>query len=165
MSSDVTGGPADKHVPQRNLCPIGNAMDVVGTRSAMLIMREAYYGTTRFDDFFEQVGITEAVAATRLRKLTDEGLLERTPYREPGQRTRYEYQLTDKGRDLIPVVIALYEWGTKYTKTGRRAPARITHAKCAAPVHVEMRCDDGHEVPLTELSVVPLVPRGRARTA
>src|SRR3954468_24621635 len=71
-----------------DFCPIDRAMQVVGTRSAMLIMREAAYGTTRFDDFATRVGITDAVAATRLRELVEVGLLERRPYREEGQRTR-----------------------------------------------------------------------------
>ena len=64
---------------------------MVSTRSAFLILREAFYGTTRFDDFAERVGISEPVAAARLRELVDEGLLEREDYREPGQRTRQRY--------------------------------------------------------------------------
>lgn len=159
MTAVVEGGLANRWAPPRDRCPIGNAMDIVGTRSAMLIMREAYYGTTRFDDFFQRVGITEGVAATRLRKLTDERLLERTPYRDPGQRTRYEYHLTDKGRDLMPAVIALFEWGSKYAPPSGRAPAQIRHAECAAPVHVAVRCEDGHDVPLSEVSIVRRVPR------
>src|SRR3954462_5285654 len=78
-------------------CSIDRALNVVGTRSALLLMREAYYGTRRFDDFAERVGITEAVAASRLRELVDAGLLERRPYREAGQRTRHEYVLTPMG--------------------------------------------------------------------
>src|SRR3978361_168574 len=88
-------------------CSIHRAMQVVGTRSAMLLMREAFYGTRRFDDFAARVGITEAIAAKRLRELVEAGLLERSPYREPGQRTRHEYRLTDMGRDLVPATLAL----------------------------------------------------------
>ena len=62
-------------------CTIAKAIDVVSTRSAILILREAFYGTTRFDDFAERVGISEPVAAARLRELVDEGLLEREDYR------------------------------------------------------------------------------------
>ena len=69
-------------------CTIAKALEVVSTRSAFLILREAFYGTTRFDEFAERVGISEPVAAARLRELVDEGLLEREDYREPGQRTR-----------------------------------------------------------------------------
>lgn len=58
------------------------------------MLREAFYGTRRFDELARRVGITDAAAATRLRQLVDRGLLERRPYREPGQRTRQEYRLT-----------------------------------------------------------------------
>jgi len=119
----------------------------------MLIMREAYYGTTRFDDFADRVGITEAVAAARLRELADTGLLERQPYKEPGQRTRFEYRLTEKGRDLMPVVLGLFEWGAKHVLPGGRASIELTHADCGAPVQVEVRCADGHGVPLEQLVI------------
>ena len=83
-------------------CTIAKAVDVLSTRSAMLILREAFYGTTRFDEFAERVGISEPVTAARLRELVDEGLLEREEYREPGQRTRRQYRLTEKGAELFP---------------------------------------------------------------
>jgi DNA-binding HxlR family transcriptional regulator len=125
----------------------------------MLIMREAYYGTTRFDEFADRVGITEAVAAARLRELTQAGLLGRRPYQDPGQRTRFEYRLTDKGRDLMPVVLALFEWGAKHVSPDGRAPVQLSHADCGASVHVAVRCADEHDVPLEELVVSPAARR------
>src|SRR5450756_654759 len=77
-------------------CPVARTLDVVGARSAFLILREALYGSTRFEQFVGRAGISEPVAAARLRELTAEGLLEKIPYREPGQRTRHEYRLTQK---------------------------------------------------------------------
>jgi DNA-binding HxlR family transcriptional regulator len=132
-------------------CSIGRAMQVVGSRSAMLLMREAFYGTRRFDDFAARVGITEAATAKRLRELVDAGLLERTPYREPGQRTRDEYQLTPMGRDLLPAALALMQWGDGYLAGEEGPPIVLRHADCGAPVAVEVRCADGHDVPLHEL--------------
>src|SRR5215217_4569571 len=64
-------------------CPIEKTMALLGTKSAMLIMREAYYGTTRFEDFWRRVGVTKAAAAGRLSDLVEAGLLERRPYQEP----------------------------------------------------------------------------------
>ncbi len=93
----------------------------------MLIMREAYYGTTRFDDFARRVGIAESIAAARLRDLVDAGLLDRRPYQEPGQRTRYEYVLTEAGEDLLPVVVALGRWGAKHRPLEDSSPARFRH--------------------------------------
>jgi DNA-binding HxlR family transcriptional regulator len=152
-AATLTGPLADRTAWRADRCPIGKALDVVGTRSAMLIMREAYYGTTRFDEFAARVGISEAVAAARLRELVDEGLLERRPYREPGQRTRYEYRLTAKGTDLAPVVLGLFEWGAKYVSPGGRPPVDLRHQDCGAAIHVEVRCDDDHAVALPDVVV------------
>ena len=127
-------------------CPIGKALDIIGTRSAMLIIREAFYGTTRFDDFADRVGITEAVAAARLRELTGAGLFEKVPYREPGQRTRYEYRLTRMGVDLAPAVVGLYQWGGAYLSPGGQPPLTLTHTDCDAKVRAEVVCEDGHHL-------------------
>ncbi len=132
-------------------CPVERAMDVVGTKTSMLLMREAYYGTTRFDDFAQRVGVTEAAAAARLRDLVSAGLLTRRPYQEPGQRTRQEYVLTEAGRDLLPVVLGLFDWGNKHLPG--RPRLRAAHHGCGAGVHVEARCTAGHDVPLDELAV------------
>src|SRR4051795_8472601 len=104
-AATLTGPLADRSAWRADRCPIGKALEVVGTRSAMLIMREAYYGTTRFDDFASRVNISEAVAAARLRELGDARLLERQPSREAAQRPRHEYRLTEKGTDLAPAVL------------------------------------------------------------
>jgi DNA-binding HxlR family transcriptional regulator len=134
-------------------CPISRALAVVGNRSVMLIMREAYYGTTRFDDFARRVGIAESIAAARLRDLVDAGLLDRRPYQEPGQRTRYEYVLTEAGTDLLPVVLALGRWGARHRPLELPAPRRFLHSGCGAEVSAEVRCAEGHEVSLDELTL------------
>ncbi len=134
-------------------CSIGKALDVVGTRSAMLIMREAYYGARRFEEFTRRVQITEAVAATRLRELTDAGLLQRIPYRDPGQRTRQEYQLTEMGTELLPALLALMQWGDRYLAQPTGGPMTLTHLDCGEPVHAEIRCAAGHPVTLGELGL------------
>jgi DNA-binding HxlR family transcriptional regulator len=132
-------------------CSIEKTMEVMGTKSAMLIMREAYYGTTRFDDFAQRVGITKAAASARLAELVDLGLLARQPYREPGQRTREEYVLTEAGIDFMPVVWAMFEWGQRHLQARRRL--RLTHLNCGADASVEIRCAAGHPVPPDELGV------------
>src|SRR6266568_2527399 len=89
--------PATRDSWDMTRCSVARALGVVGTRSAMLIMREAFYGARRFDEFARRVGVTDAVAAERLRELVAAGLLEKRPYKEPGQRTREEYRLTTMG--------------------------------------------------------------------
>ena len=132
-------------------CSIEKTMEVVGTKSAMLIMREAYYGTTRFDDFSRRVGITKAATSARLNELVELGLLTRSPYQEPGQRSRDEYVLTEAGTDFMPVVWSMFEWGRRHLPGRNRL--RLTHVGCGAEATVEIRCAEGHPVPPDELGV------------
>jgi len=134
-------------------------MTVVGTKSAMLIMREAYYGTTRFDDFARRVGITKAAVSARLSELVNLGLLSRQPYREPGQRTRDEYVLTQIGTDFMPVVWAMFEWGRRHLPNHSRV--RLTHLNCGAQASVEIRCAAGHSIPADELGMRLFKPNTR----
>ena len=115
----LTGTLADRDTWEARQCSIDKAIDVVGTRSALLILREAFYGATRFDQFARRVGITDAVTSARLKELTDVGIFEKVPYREPGQRERFEYRMTPMGRDLLPVVVGLMQWGDRYLQIGR----------------------------------------------
>jgi DNA-binding HxlR family transcriptional regulator len=138
-------------------CAIEKTMSVAGTKSAMLIMREAYYGTTRFDDFARRVGITKAATSARLAELVEAGLLTKQPYQEPGQRSRDEYVLTDAGTDFMPVVWAMFEWGRHHLGD---PGLRLTHLGCGADATVEIRCEEGHQVPADELGV-RLDRRGR----
>lgn len=133
-------------------CSIAKALDIVGTRSAILILREAYYGTTRFDGFASRVGITEAVAAKQLRKLTEAGLLTKRPYQLEGQRTRHEYVLTDMGRDLLPAVIALMQWGDKYLQDNG-SPLLLVENGTESPVRAQLRSESGNQVELEQLRV------------
>jgi DNA-binding HxlR family transcriptional regulator len=133
-------------------CTIAAALDVIATRSAFLILREAFYGTTRFDEFAERVGISEPVAAARLRELVDHGLLERQDYREPGQRTRQCYLLTEKGADLFPALVALKQWGDRWLDE-RGGAVELRHRDCGEQVAVELRCAVGHDVGPGELDL------------
>jgi DNA-binding HxlR family transcriptional regulator len=140
-------------------CTIAKSLDVVGTRSAFLILREAFYGTTRFDDFAQRVGISEPVAAVRLRELVEQRLLEREDYRDPGQRTRQRYRLTAKGADLFPALVALMQWGDRWLDDGG-GPVELLHSDCGEPVALELRCAAGHDVTSGE---VDLARRPRRR--
>jgi DNA-binding HxlR family transcriptional regulator len=133
-------------------CTIAKALDVISTRSAFLILREAFYGTSRFDDFAERVGISEPVAAARLKELLEHGLLEREDYREPGQRTRQRYRLTEKGADLFPALVALMQWGDRWLDE-RGGPVELRHHACGEKVAVELRCAAGHPVEVGELDL------------
>jgi DNA-binding HxlR family transcriptional regulator len=132
-------------------CVIAKAMDLVGSRSAFLLLREAFYGTTRFDDFAERVGISEPVAAARLKELVEVGLLERRPYQEPGQRTRFEYRLTEMGMDFFPALAALVQWGDRWLGP---AGIEMQHHGCGGTVRAELRCDRGHSLAVGDIDLV-----------
>ncbi|MFD6155276.1 winged helix-turn-helix transcriptional regulator [Nocardia sp. NPDC060256] len=152
MAAVMEGPLADLSSWQTTDCSIAKAIELVGTRSTMLILREAYYGTTRFDGFAHRVGITDAAAATQLRKLTEAGLLTKQPYQEQGKRTRHEYILTPKGRDLLPVVLALMQWGDTYLQPGP-PPLLLVEESTGSPVRVQVRSDSGREIALEELGI------------
>ncbi|WP_040814291.1 winged helix-turn-helix transcriptional regulator [Nocardia concava] len=152
MSAVMEGKLSDLSAWKPEDCSIAKAMDIVGTRSAVLMLREAYYGTTRFDGFAARVGITDAAASTALRKLVEAGLLEKRPYQEEGKRTRHEYVLTPMGLDLLPAVVALWQWGDKYLQDGT-APLERLEDSTGDPVRVELRSASGNQVPLENLRV------------
>jgi DNA-binding HxlR family transcriptional regulator len=155
----MTGSLAPRSAWQAERCPIAKTLEVVSTRSAFLILREAFYGTTRFDDFAERVGISEPVTSARLRELVDHGLLEREDYREPGQRTRQRYRLTEQGAELLPTLVALMQWGNRWLDDFG-GPVALLHRGCGEPVGVELRCAAGHPVESDELDLAPNRRRG-----
>ncbi len=135
-------------------CTLAKALEVIPTRSAFLILREAFYGTSRFDDFSARAGLSEPATAARLRELVDNGLLERRDYQEPGQRTRQLYGLTEKGADLFPALVALMQWGDRWLDDGG-GPVELRHRDCGQRVGVELRCDSGHLVGPEQLDLAP----------
>src|SRR5256885_3373916 len=148
----LTGPPEPRDGWTADRCTIAASLDIVTTRSAFLILREAFYGARRFDDFARRAGISEPVAAARLRELVDHGLLEREDYREPGQRTRQGYRLTEKGADLFGVLVALMQWGDRWLDE-RGGPVQLRHRDCGEPVAIELRCAAGHAVTPDELDL------------
>jgi DNA-binding HxlR family transcriptional regulator len=129
-------------------CSIQRALDVVGEKWTLLIIRDAVNGVTRFDDFHRHVGLSEAVLADRLRKLVRHGILCTRPYQEPGRRTRWEYRMTTMGWDLYPALVALMQWGDKYAADPEGPPVEVLHRDCGAPVEAVVHCSREH-LPLT----------------
>ena len=99
------------------LCPVARSMAVLGERWAILVLREAFYGTTRFDEFQRNLGIAPNILSARLRALVEHEVLERVP----GPGARHEYRLTAKGRDFFPAYVALKRWADRWM-TGPEGP-------------------------------------------
>jgi DNA-binding HxlR family transcriptional regulator len=142
-------------------CSLAKAIEIVHTRSAILVLREAFYGATRFDEFVARTGLSEPVCAARLRELAEHELLAREPYREPGQRTRTGYRLTEKGADLLPALAALMQWGDRWLQPDGLSPIELRHDGCGGHVTSELRCEHGHVVGSDAVAAAPGPGRGR----
>ncbi|MFV2009996.1 MULTISPECIES: winged helix-turn-helix transcriptional regulator [unclassified Micromonospora] len=118
-------------------CPVARALEVVGERWTILIVRDALFGTTRFDDFRANLGVARNVLSNRLQTLVEADVLDRVAYQQ--RPPRYEYQLTERGRALAPVVMSLMDWGTQ--QLGADGPGRaLTHHGCGGRAQVQVGC-------------------------
>ena len=126
-------------------CSVQRTLAIVGENWTLLVLREAFMGVRRFDDFQQLIGCARNILSARLATLTDHGILERRPYQEPGSRRRVEYRLTEKGRELVPAVVALMHWGDRWTADPDGPAVEVRHRGCEAPVRVTLRCDAGHD--------------------
>jgi DNA-binding HxlR family transcriptional regulator len=137
-------------------CSIARALEIVGEKWTILILRESIYGVTRFADFQKILGCPRNLLADRLRMLTGHGIFEVQAYKEPGDRTRHEYVFTEKGERLVPAIIALMQWGDEYLADPAGPAVYIDHRECGRHVHTQMVCDAGHPVQsIYELEVTP----------
>lgn len=102
-------------------CGMASAAHLLMEKWNMLIIREAFYGVARFEDILDDLKIPRSVLTTRLKQLVEFGILERIPYRQAGTRTRFGYLLTDKGRELGLVILALMQWGDRHLLDGDSA--------------------------------------------
>jgi DNA-binding HxlR family transcriptional regulator len=120
------------------VCSIARALEVIGERWSLLIVRDALFaGVTRFSDFQHNLGIATNILTARLDGFVADGIMERRAYTE--QPEHYEYQLTDKGRDLTAALIALTEWGDRWAAPGE-PPILYRHADCGAAITNQVIC-------------------------
>jgi DNA-binding HxlR family transcriptional regulator len=135
-------------------CSMARAMDVVGDRWTVLILREAYYGVTRFDEFEYYVGIAPNILSTRLKKLIDAGVMTRLPL--PEHAGRYQYILTDKGRDFFPAYLALKKWGDAWLAEPEGPQVVFRDRKAGREItYPEMLNANGKPLRLEDVEVVP----------
>ena len=98
----------------RSSCPIMKAITEIGDKWILMLLREAFLGTQRFDDFCHNLSISKSVLSQKLQKMLDLKLLEKIAYQNEKERTRFEYKLTPKGKDAYKINLALLEWGNRY---------------------------------------------------
>jgi DNA-binding HxlR family transcriptional regulator len=133
-------------------CPMARSVDLIGEWGSLLILREAFSGVRRFDEFQKQIGISRNLLTTRLKKLVDGGVLERRPVHSDAK--RHEYVLTEKGEDLFATIIALRQWGDRWLFPKGNYPAHMLDGRDQSPVaRIEVRSEQGRKVTLANLTL------------
>ena len=131
-------------------CSIGRAMEILGERWTFLILRESFYGVRRFSDIQRNLGIARNILSTRLQSLVGAGILVRVLYQAEPE--RYEYRLSQAGKDLYPAIVTLMRWGDRHLSGELGPPVLLRHNPCghiAEPTLVCSHCRDEldpHEV-------------------
>ena len=121
-------------------CSVARGVSVVGDPWTLLVLREAFLGTRRFEDFHSRIGASRPILADRLEKLVAHGIFERRPYQE--KPTRHEYRLTEKGVDLYPVIATLADWGDRWLDEGRGRPIERVHRDCGRVTTARLHCSE-----------------------
>lgn len=144
-------------------CSIARTLSVVGERWTLLILREIFLGARRFDELRERLDIARNVLAQRLAHLVDHGVLEKDAYQT--RPPRFDYRLTDKGRDLYPVLVAMLGWGDRWMSEDAPSSLSLTHRACGHRIEGALVCAHCREPLVPEqtrvrLSAERLAPRG-----
>ena len=135
-------------------CSLARTVDLIGDKWSLMILRDAFYGFSKFSDFKERLGVTQTVLSARLQALVDSGILERVQERPDVE--RYRYKLTDAGRDLLPVVVAMVQWGDRWVFGDQGPPVNlINRASGRALEAIQVRDKSGDPVKLRDLTFSP----------
>lgn len=138
---------------ENQVCSVSRTLEVVGERWTLLIVRDAFQGKRRFEDFQHSLGVARNVLSDRLSKLVDNGVLERVEYSE--RPVRSEYHLTQRGRDLRPVILAMLQWGDTHFPHPLGPPRLVQHKACGEAVTTQHVCSTCGVIPPGEVQVVP----------
>ncbi len=127
-------------------CNLARAIDMIGERWTLLILRAALYGVRRFDDFQAELGCPRTVLSQRLKRLVDAGLLVRRSYKVPGARARPEYHLSAMGLSLRPILIGLTQWGDVWLGRGEAPPISFSKSGSKSAIRAAFVDVEGREV-------------------
>jgi DNA-binding HxlR family transcriptional regulator len=135
------------------VCSVAGALEVIGERWSLLIVRDIFLGLRRFDEMQADLGVARNVLHARLTRLTEQGVLERRRYQE--HPPRYEYRLTEKGLDLWPAMVALMQWGNRYAAPGG-PPVLLEHRGCGGMVDEHRTCEScGARLSVRDVRALP----------
>jgi len=135
-------------------CSLADSLNLIGEWWTILILRESFFGTRRFEDFQQHLGIARNILTSRLNTLCENGILQRVPVKEGAK--RHEYRLTTMGRDLLPVIIVLTQWGDRWLGQDQGPPVRFVERETGKEIpDVCVRSEDGRQLKARELAMIP----------
>jgi DNA-binding HxlR family transcriptional regulator len=138
-------------------CSVARSLSVLGDRWTLLIIRSAFLRVRRFADFQTQLAIPKHVLSVRLSRLVSDGVLQKVQYQDAP--ARYEYKLTEKGKDLYPVILTLTTWGDKWLDAGKGAPILYQHKQCGHTFTPVLACSECGEQ-ISARDVIPVAGPG-----
>jgi len=138
-------------------CSIARSLSVVGDRWTLLVLRECFLGVRRFEDLQTHLGIARHRLSDRLNRLVEHGVLKKVPYQDSPP--RHEYRLTDKGKDLYPVLLSLVRWGDRWMDQGQGPPVVYRHNSCGHVMTPVLSCPDCGEL-IDPRQVTPMAGPG-----
>ncbi|MDF1781304.1 MAG: helix-turn-helix domain-containing protein [Alcanivoracaceae bacterium] len=134
-------------------CPVARSLSVIGDRWTLLVIRNAFFGMSRFDQFQRNLGVTRHVLTERLNRMVECDILQKVLYQQ--RPPRYEYQLTDKGRDIYPILMTLTAWGDKWMPLQQGASLFFRHKECGKIFTPILHCSECGEAAGVE-TVMPV---------
>ncbi|MET0151316.1 MAG: helix-turn-helix domain-containing protein [Candidatus Binatia bacterium] len=144
-------------------CSVARALSIVGDRWSLLVLRDAFLGLRRFEDFQRDLGTTRHRLADRLKKLVAHGILERVRYQQ--HPPRFEYRLTEKGKDLYPVIVSLTRWGDRWMAGKAGPPIELVHKSCGRAAMPTLACPECGEKVVARDMIARAGPALRQRSA
>ncbi len=140
--------------PNDSFCSVAKAIDLLGERWMLLLIREVAFGTRRFDDFIAHLGLSRNVLTDRLARLVEAGVLEQQPLRTDGRRMGYRF--TPMGEELLPMLIGFMQWGDRWLQTPDTVPVRVLERATGKPLPpVRVRNEQGQPLSLREVDWEP----------
>jgi DNA-binding HxlR family transcriptional regulator len=147
---------------QTSTCPIARSLDIVGEWWSLLIIRDAMLGVKRFSDFERRLGMAKNILSTRLKGLVETGVLQIVPASDGS--AYQEYELTEKGKALLPILVALRQWGEQFMfRSGEERTSLVDRKKHKPLAKLEVRSAEGKPLTLDDLELIDASPRYRSK--
>lgn len=122
---------------------VKRTLDIFSDQWSFSVLQELFFGVRRFDDFQRNLNISRSVLTRRLRHLEEQKIIQRSLYRE--RPNRYEYRLTERGRDMYPIFVAIRQWGERWLEDAQTPELQLVHNSCGKTLGFQLRCGNCNE--------------------